>query len=314
MRYRVLGKTKLKLSVLGFGGSALGGTPTANSSIDSAENTRAVRAAIAGGINFFDVSPFYGATRAEAELGAALTGVARDKYVLATKVGRYWENDFDFSTDRVTRSVDESLKRLKTDHVDIVECHDIEFGDLDQVINETVPALCRLKESGKVRFVGVTGYAMKALWYVAGRVDLDTVMSYCHYTLNDTTLTELIPFLKDKKVGILNAAPLGMGLLTGADGALPAWHPAPEELRAACREAAAFCRGKGYEIADLAVKFSVDQSDITSTLVGMSTVKEVERNIAAIEKAPPAGLLKAVEKVLAPVKNKVWVSGRVENN
>jgi L-galactose dehydrogenase len=318
MRYRVLGKTKLKVSVIGFGGAALAGGgrdwTQGKATIDPAENARAVRAALAGGINFFDVSPFYGATRAETELGAALSGIPRDQYFLATKVGRYWEKEFDFSYKRVAASVDESLRRLRTDYLDVVQCHDIEFGDLDQVINETVPAITALKKSGKVRFVGVTGYALKSLWYVAGRVDLDTVMSYCHYTLNDQTLTDLIPYLRDKKIGMMNAAPLGMGMLTGTGEPLPAWHPAPEELREACRAAAELCRQKEYPISDLALKFASDRSEIATTLVGMNTVKQVERNIAAIDKAPPPGLMKEVEKVLAGVKNKVWVSGRVENN
>jgi L-galactose dehydrogenase len=162
--------------------------------------------------------------------------------------------------------------------------------------------------------VGITGYALKSLWYVAGRVDLDTVMCYCHYTLNDRTLTDLIPYLRDKKIGIINAAPLGMGLLTGSDRRLPGWHPAPEELRAACKSVAELCRGNHYEVADLAVKFASDKSEIATTLVGMHTVKHVERNIEAIEKAPPPGLMRKVEETLAGVKNKVWVSGRVENN
>lgn len=318
MRYRVLGKTKLKVSVIGYGGSALAAAgrdwTEGEGTIDAAENARAVRAALAGGVNYFDVSPFYADTRAESALGDALAGIPRDQYFLSTKVGHYWEHDYDFSAKRVVASVDESLKRLKTDYLDIIQCHDIEFGDLDQIINETVPALTELKKTGKVRFVGVTGYALKSLWYVAGRVDLDTVMCYCHYTLNDRTLTDLIPYLRNMKIGIINAAPLGMGLLTGSERPLPSWHPAPEELRAACKSAAALCRANNYEVADLAVKFASDRSEIATTLVGMHTVKHVERNIEAIDKAPPAGLMTKVEAALAGVRDKVWVSGRVENN
>jgi L-galactose dehydrogenase len=318
MRYRVLGKTKLKVSVLGFGGAALAGTGRDWTSddpiIDPAENARAVRAALAGGINFFDVSPFYNNTRAETELGLALSGIPRDQFFLATKVGRYWDTEHDFSAKRVTASVDESLRRLKTDYLDLIQCHDIELGELDQIVHETVPTLHALKKSGKVRFVGVTGYAMKSLWYVAGRVDLDTVMAYCHYTLNDRTLNDLIPYFQSKKLGIINAAPLGMGMLTGGNIPLPRWHPAPEELQSACRAASELCRSRNYDISDLAIKFASDRPEIATTLVGMNTVKQVENNIAAIERLPPVGLMDEVEKALESVKNKVWVSGRVENN
>src|ERR1035437_3315006 len=286
MRYRALGKTGLKWWVLGFGASPLGGVV---GPVDSAESGRAVKAALAAGINFFDVSPFYGDTKAETELGLALEDVPREHYVLATKVGRYAKGEFDFSTARVTASVDESLRRLKTDYVDLIQCHDVEFGDLDQVVNETLPALHQLKKSGKVRFVGITGYPLKTFWYVLDRMDVDTVLTYGHYSLYDTTLTELLSYLKDKKVGVINAAALGMGLFSpDPSKPLPAWHPASEALRAACKAAAEACHKRGYPIAALAVKFSVDRTELASTLVGMSTVREVEANVAAIEKAPPA--------------------------
>jgi L-galactose dehydrogenase len=312
MRYRALGKTGLKVSVLGYGGSALGGV---FGPVDSGECMRAVRGALAGGINLFDVAPFYGATKAEEELGKALEGVAREHYILSTKVGRYGREEFDFSTKRVLASVDESLRRLKTDYVDLIHCHDVEFGELDQVVNETLPALHKLKKSGKVRFAGITGYPLKVFWYAIDRMDVDVVLTYGHYSLYDTTLTELLPYLKDKKVGVINAAALGIGLFSPPPSKpLPKWHPAPEVLRAACLAAGEACAKRGYSIAALAVKFSVDRAELASTLVGMGTVLEVEENIAAIEKAPPAGLLKEVEKILAPVKNCVWVSGRRENN
>ena len=174
MEYRVLGKTDLKVSVLGFGASPLGDvfrqtTPE--------ERKAAVDMAIDHGINLFDVSPYYGKTLAEARLGEAL-GANRNSIILATKCGRFDVDEFDFSAERVTRSVDESLQRLRTDYIDIIQCHDIEFGDVQQVIDETIPALRRVQESGKVRHVGITGYPLRMMTAVASAVEVDTFLSY----------------------------------------------------------------------------------------------------------------------------------------
>src|ERR1700730_15846431 len=130
MEYRKLGGTGLEVSMLGFGASPLGNV---FGTTDPTEGKRAVHLAIDRGINFFDVSPYYGLTLAEDRLGEALVG-SRDKVVLATKCGRYGADHFDFSARRVTASIDESLKRLRTDYVDLLQAHDVEFGDVQQII------------------------------------------------------------------------------------------------------------------------------------------------------------------------------------
>lgn len=140
-------------------------------SFDEEEGIRSVHAAFAAGINFFDTSPYYGALRSEQVLGRALQGLPRNKVVLSTKVGRYGpeQQHFDFSAARVTASVQESLQRLQTDYIDIIQCHDIEFGDLDQVVSETLPALVRLRDQGIVRHIGITGLPLGIFPYVLDR-------------------------------------------------------------------------------------------------------------------------------------------------
>ena len=228
MVYRALGATGVKVSALGFGASPLGGVFR---DIDETDGRHAVRVAIDLGVNFFDVSPFYGDTRAEALLGKALAGVPRERYILATKVGRYGsrQSEFDFSARRVRRSIDESLQRLGTDYVDLIQCHDIEFGDLDQIVEETISSLRDAVAAGKARFVGITGLPLKIYATVIDRAAVDTALSYCHYTLCDTTLEGLLPYFHARGIGVINAAPLAMGLLT-RDGA-PHWHPASAMIR-----------------------------------------------------------------------------------
>ena len=167
----------------------------------------------------------------EVLLGVALRGVPRDRYLLGTKLGRYDANHFDFSARRVVESVDVSLHRMGVEHLDIILCHDIEFVDMQQIVDETLPALRKVQQQGKVRFVGMSGYPMKMFRYILDRGPLDVILSYNHYTLQNTMLADLVPYLKQKGVGIMNAAPFSARLLTNAP--LPPWHKATPEVRVA---------------------------------------------------------------------------------
>lgn len=309
MQYRKLGSTDLTVSALGFGGSPLGG---GFRPVEESEAIRTVHTALDLGINFIDTSPYYGVTRSETLLGKALRSVPRDRYVLATKVGRYGMDDFDFSAGRVTRSVDESLERLGVDHLDLIQCHDIEFGSLDQVVNETLPALRRLRDAGKVRWIGITGLPLKIYRYVLERTGVDTILSYCHYALNDTSLETLLPTLIAKQLGIINASPLSMGLLT--DRGAPDWHPASPEIRRVCDAAAKVCRQQGLDIQKLAVQFSVSNPAIHTTLVGSANPENMRRNVEWVESSLDAQALATVQALLAPIHNQTWLSGRPENN
>jgi len=311
MEYRDLGETGLRVSVLSYGASSLG---SVFRNIDEAEGIRTVHAAIDLGINFIDVSPFYGLTEAEVVLGKALQDIPRERYYLETKVGRYgWGTDgFDFSAERVTASVDESLARLNVEYVDIIQCHDIEFGDLDQVVNETIPALRKLQQQGKVRFVGVSGLPLKVFRYVLDRTELDVVLSYCHYSLNDTMLEELTPYLEEKGVGIINASPLAMGLL--GDRRPPHWHPASDQIKEACARAAAFARKRGIDITQLAIHFSVSNPSIATTLVGTANPEHLRKDVRWALEPIDQGLLTEVLRILGPIHNQSWPSGRPEYN
>eukprot|EP00271_Cylindrocystis_brebissonii_P013533 TRINITY_DN33424_c0_g1_i1.p1 TRINITY_DN33424_c0_g1~~TRINITY_DN33424_c0_g1_i1.p1 ORF type:complete len:320 (+),score=64.46 TRINITY_DN33424_c0_g1_i1:220-1179(+) len=314
---RVLGRTGLELSILGFGASPLGNV---FGNINEEEGIAAVHLAVELGINFFDVSPFYGGTLAEQVLGKALKTLPRESFFLSTKVGRYGPESFDFSAERVTRSVDESLARLNVQHIDIIQCHDIEFGSLDQIVSETLPALKKLKEAGKVRFIGITGLPLKIFREVLTRAPpglVDVVLSYCHNSLNDTSLVDdLLPFLEAQGVGVISASPLSMGLLT-VQGP-PTWHPAPPEVQAASREAAELCKSKGGNISLLALQKAVEHPSIATTLVGMCSLAQVRENVEAVIAASEGKingqLLSEVEAVLRPVKNITWPSGLPENN
>lgn len=311
MEYRVLGKTGLRVSALGFGASSLGGGMFGRA-VEEADAIRTVHTALDLGINFIDVSPFYGYTKAEIILGKALKGIPRNNYYLATKVGRYGDAEFDFSAQRTIASVDESLTRLGVDYVDIIQSHDNEYGNLDQVVGETIPALRKLQQTGKVRFVGITGYPLKIFSYIATRTDVDTILSYNHYSLNDTTLTELIPFLESKGVGIISASPVSQGLLTNQG--TPDWHPAPDNVKKICADAAAYCRNQGADIAKLAMQFALTNPRIATTVVGTANPENIKKNVRWIEEPVANNLLAKVQEMLVGIRNQTWIVGKPENN
>ena len=312
--YRELGRTGLKVSALGFGASSLGGVFR---DVDEDEAVRTVHVAVDHGVNVIDVSPYYGMTRAETVLGRALADIDRDGLVLATKCGRYGPNmeDFDFSAERVTASIDESLQRLGVDHLDIYQAHDIEFGDLDQIVNETIPAMEKLKQAGKTRFIGVTGLPLKVFTEMVDRLPagtLDTILSYCHCEINDTALLDVLPAMHDAGIGVMNASPLGMGLLSTRG--TPDWHPAPLAVKRACRTAADHCNEMGGNIVKLAVQFAMQQEGIATTFISSADPHNMRANIEWADQPIDEALLDEVLEILDPVFNVTWPSGRPENN
>jgi len=311
MKYRVLGKTGWKVSVLGFGAAPLGRT---HGDFNEKDGIRAAHTAIDLGINFIDVAPYYGLTMAEAVLGKALKEIPREKYYLATKVGRYGpeEADFDFTPERITRSVDESLRRLRVAHIDLIQCQDVQFASVPQLAEETIPALQKLKRQGKVRHVGITGLPLKVFRKVLDRISVDAVHSYCHFCLTNTTLVQLLPYLKEKHTGIINAAPLGMGLLT--EKGPPKWHPAPSKVRDVCARAVAHCTKRKASLPRLALQFATAHRDIATTLVGTSSAKKIKECVKCLDEPLDQSLLAEVQDILTPIRNEMWPSGRKENN
>ena len=309
MQYRRLGKTELNVSVIGFGASPLGNV---FNDCDESEGIRSVHCAIDLGINFFDVAPFYGLTLAEMRLGDALKG-KRNDILLATKCGRYGLRDFDFSYQRILDSADESLRRLKTNYVDLMQLHDIEFGIKEQLLNEAIPALQKIKSSGKARFVGITGLPVRYLAAIAKEVEVDTALSWAHYNLlQDEINSELVPLCQQKDMGLMNAAPLVQRILS--DASIPEWHNAPAELKAIQGPLLECCKKYGVALSDVAIRYAIDHPYISSTIIGMCDQANVKKNIGVLEFSIPEDLLAEIDQIVAPVKNTMWFEGMPENN
>ena len=307
MIYKTLGETGLEVSILSFGASSLGGV---FHDFDLNKGLKAVYTAIDLGINLIDVSPYYGFYKAEENLGKALKEIDRSKYYLSTKVGRYGQDgkkEWDYSGHRAIESVHESMERLNVDFIDLINVHDIEFANKEQVINETLPALWDLVDSGIVGSVGITGLPVPLLKEITEEAEdgmIETVLNFCHYCLNDDALSDDIDFYKSKQIGIINASPLSMGLLS--ERGAPEWHPASKEIKEACQKAANHCKSKDYRIEQLAVKYAVDHPEIATTLISTTNPENIKKNVEWALAPQNEELLAEVLEILKPVHRLTW--------
>lgn len=307
MKHREIGHTGMEVSELSFGASSLGGVFR---EIDENKAIDAVYAAVDGGMNFIDVSPYYGHYKAETVLGKALRGIDRNRYYLSTKVGRYGKdgvNTWDYSGRKATESVFESMERLGVDYIDLINVHDIEFADLNQVVNETLPALVELREKGVVGHVGITDLQLENLKWVVDRVPsgtVESVLNFCHYTLNDDKLVDFLDYFEEKGIGVINASPLSMGLLSRRG--VPDWHPAPASLVDACKKVVEYCDKVGYPIEKLAIQFSVSNPRIATTLFSSANPDNVRKNIAYVEEPMDAELVEKVKEIIGDQRRVSW--------
>lgn len=309
MHYNQLGKTELQVSAVSFGTSPLGDMFGA---ADETEALASVHRALDAGINFFDSSVYYGGGLAERRLGDALRG-RRDDVVISTKAGRFGAAEFDFSPKRIRDSLHRSLELLQTDYVDIFHLHDIEFVELDGVFADSYAELVRLRDEGKCRYIGMTGYPMETLLRAVTETDLDAVLSYAHYTLLNTRLAdELAPVCAERGVGLINAAAVALGLLTPAGSRIQV--PAGEQIIRAARRAVEVCQERGADIAFLANQFSIQRSGAATTVVGTTKPHHLDSAVAAESTPIDDELLAAVLAVTAEVRAMSWSSGLPENN
>lgn len=309
MEYREIGRTGMKVSALSFGASSLG---SVFRETKESEAVAAVHTAVDSGMNFIDVSPYYGHYKAETVLGKALREIQRDKYYLSTKVGRYGKdgvNTWDYSARRATESVYESMERLGVDHIDLINVHDIEFADLHQVVKETLPALVALRDKGVVGHVGITDLQLENLQWVIDHVPpgtVESILNFCHFTLNDDKLLDYLDYFEQRGIGVINASPLSMGLLSRRG--VPAWHPAPKSLVDACRRAVEYCDAKGYPIEKLAMQYSLSEPRIATTLFSSANPENVAKNIAFVSEQPDWELIGEVKRIIGDQQRVSWAN------
>ena len=273
-----------------------------------------IREALARGINYIDTAYWYGQGKAEKILGKALKEVPRKAFYVGTKVGRYEleEKDrFDFSAKKTRESVTRSLEHLGLDYVDVIQIHDIEFApSFDILLDETLPTLKELVKEGKARYIGVTGYPLDTLKRfieaVPGRVDV--VLTYSRYNMIDDSLLEYLDFFKQQNIGVICGSGHAMGLLT--NGGPPKWHPASEETKRVCRQAAELCKENHIELARLAMDHFIRIDGVATFLSGMQTSQQLGDNLGVylngLSDEEQALKLRLIEEVFSQLQTKHW--------
>ena len=308
MRTRPLGRTGLIVSELGFGCAPLGDEYGAMQEQDA---TELVHAAIDQGFTFFDTAPYYGRTLSEERLGRALKG-KRDGVVLATKCARHGPSEFDFHAAAVRRDLADSLRRLKTDHIDLYQIHDVEFGQEKMILEETLPALMRMKEKGDILSVGITGLSLPMLARLANAFPVDTILSYCHGDLLARDFTSTLgEIAEDDGVGLINASITHMGILSPQGP--QDWHPAPPEVFEAGRKVRSLCGNAGVNPAEIALRFALDYPGPDSTLIGVSNLEQLASSLRVLEMSADDELLKKIDDAIGDAMDMRWHEGLAEN-
>jgi len=186
-----------------------------------------------------------------------------------------------------------------------MQVHDPEFApSVEIIISQTLPALQRLKDEGKIKYVGVTGYPLAVQREIIERSDvrIDTSLSYCHFTLNDTSLISsgFLDFCASRHIALINASPIAMGLLMDRDP--PSWHPATPATKALCKQAAALCKEEGVDLAKLALHFCLREGRISTTLISSTSLTRMRSNLDAVQEA----LSPKEETVLARLQSEIF--------
>jgi len=298
LKYSRLGQTDMEVSNISLGGCGFGNIYTP---MEETEVNKVVQLAIDSGINFIDTAPWYGQGRSEERLGQALKNISRDKYFIATKVGRYepqTETMFDFSVEKTTQSFNRSLELLQVDYIDLIQIHDVEFcASMDQLVNHTLPTLLQFKKEGKAKYVGITGYTLQVLKDVVERAppgSIDLVLSYSRMNLVNQDLNAYLDFFKSKGIGIINASAVCMGLLAGPSA--PEWHPAQKLVKETAMKAWNLCQSQNKNLAEMGVKWMFGQDHIATTLMTIVSKKQLEDNLAsAVGMAKPGAVAQLAE-------------------
>ncbi len=310
MKYNTLGKTNLKVSEISFGASALG---SVFKEINEEEGIKTVHKVIEEGINYIDVAPAYGGTVAETVLGKGLKDIKRDKYSISTKAGKYTNPDaygddtFDYSEKTIRNGLEQSMKRLEVDYIDIVHLHDFDYcrGSVaDEAFATGFPTLQKLKDEKIIGSIGAGIYDMNLWKRVIKEAPVDAILLHNHYSLIDTRALELVDSCNEKNIGIINASPFGSGVLT--PGPIADWHPANLKERELFAKAVKYCEENKHHISSLAFQFSTQQNHFATTLFSSSNRKSVERNINTFNEPYDIDFVKSLQTLFSDVMNKQW--------
>jgi D-threo-aldose 1-dehydrogenase len=293
-----LGRSNVMVTPLGLGGGPLAGLFT---EVPESQAIATVRRALEVGVRLFDTAPLYGLGRSESRMGRAFTGVSRESFILATKVGRKLEPEdpaklktryveffdppplravFDFSYDGVMRSHEESLRRLNLDFVDILHIHDPD-DHWEEVMQGAYPAVHKLREQGAIHAISAGMNQPEMLSRFARECDFDCFLLAGRYTLLDqSALHELFPLCIQKRIGVIIGGPYNSGILaTGAQpGAKFSYQTAPPETLDRVRKIEEVCKAHSVPLKAAALQFPLAHPAVVSIIPGSRSEAELDEN------------------------------------
>jgi aryl-alcohol dehydrogenase-like predicted oxidoreductase len=328
MKMKSVAALDFEISAVGFGSWAAGGSAIWNGT-DDASSIRTIQRAVELGINFFDVAPVYGFGHAETILGKALYG-QREQVIIATKCGLRWDADETITNDlkpaTIEREIDDSLRRLNTDYVDIYQIH---WPDPATPIGETMETLNRIKAAGKIRHIGVSNFSValmdEARQYgeIVSHQGLYNLLErnpaqYHNIALDYRTEDEVFPYCRQHGMAFFPYSPLFQGLLTDhfkaqnqfdaqdVRSANPKLNGQLFETYYGIRaELLAFAAEIGKPLSQVAINWLVNQEAVTSVICGAQTIAHVEENAASTSWDLTPDMLAAIEGILQPYHDPV---------
>mgnify|MGYP000858040929 CR=1 FL=1 len=290
MRYRTLGDTDLVVSVIGFGGWAIGGDW---GEVDDTRSDEALRTAVDLGITFFDTADVYGFGHSERLCGRVLSSV-RDRVVIATKGGLRWNESGrvwrDCSPKYITGAVEASLRRLQTDVIDLYQIH---APDPKIPQAETMECLSNLVDEGKIRYVGVSNYSVPQMRDAAGKRRVDTLQTSYHLLYREAEC-ELLPYCRSQNIGVISYGALAHGLLTGlidSQRVFPKsdWRASSKEFVSeglkrnvsVAQSVGKLAHELGKSTSELAIAWTIANPDVNTVIVGARNSAQVKMNAGA---------------------------------
>ncbi len=312
MEYRKLGSSDLKVSVIGFGAWGIGGAPFWSTEGDTI-SVKSIKKAFDLGINFFDTAPVYGFGRSERLIGRALKPV-RDQVILATKCGLRWQKETLGSISKVAtresimEEIDQSLKRLDTDVIDLYQVH---WPDGKTAHEETMETLLNIREQGKIRYIGVSNYSVQEMQDCLKTGPLVSLQP--EYSLLQRAIEkETVPFCLIHDIGVIAYSPLASGVLTGKydrDTKFKDWRskgiigqftgePYKRNIEKVER-LKKIAEAAGKTCGQMAVNWVVRQPGVASALVGVKNDRQVEENLKSAGWQPDAPVQDEIDRIFA---------------
>jgi aryl-alcohol dehydrogenase-like predicted oxidoreductase len=295
MEYRMLGTSGLKVSVIGFGAWGIGGAPFWSNEGDYS-SMRAIMKSYELGINFFDTAPVYGFGHSEKLLGKTLKPF-RDSVIYATKCGLSWSNKSlgsitkNATRQSILKEIDQSLKRLDTDYIDLYQVH---WPDVETSQSETMEALLEIQRQGKIKFIGVSNYSVNQMRDIMRSGNIISLQP--DYSLLNRSIEKyIVPYCKENQVGIIAYSPLASGLLTGKYGKGAKFSDWRGKGIIGCfsgsqftknmekvRQLKTIAEAMGKTCAQMAINWVISQPQLTTALLGVKNEKQMEENIQAL--------------------------------